>query len=265
MSPSKRNKLLIGVGGVVGVVVVLLLVAPLFINLDSYKPQIASEVKKATGRDLVIDGRIGLSLLPLPSVNVTGVKFFNMPGAKNANMVEIKSVTVRPSLFALIGGNVEVSSVTLVEPKIVLEINAQGRPNWEFAPSVSEAKPAAAKPSSPKPLSLGELDVQDGTLIFSNSKTGQLVTADKANFRASVGSLDGPYGLAGSAIINGQALTVDLDVGAKGSNGLAAKVSLSAPGGKLAFKGNLSELGPAVRVTGNVSLDAQSLAQFIGA
>jgi len=134
MSPSTRKKVLIGAGGVIGVLIVALLVAPSFFDLNQYKPQIVSEVKKATGRDLVIDGPVSLSLLPLPEVSVTGVKFFNVAGAKNPNMVEVKSVTVRPSLLALLVGNIEVSEVTLVEPKIVLEINAEGKPNWEFTP-----------------------------------------------------------------------------------------------------------------------------------
>ena len=64
-------------------------------------------------------------------------------------MVEVKSVTVRSSLLALLVGNIEVSEVTLVEPKIVLEVNAEGKPNWEFAPSVAEAKPAAPSPARP--------------------------------------------------------------------------------------------------------------------
>ena len=86
-----------------------------------------------------------------PSASVSAVKFFNAPGSKNPNMVEVKSVTVTPSLLALLVGDVEVAEVALVEPKIVLEINAEGKPNWEFAPTVDEARPAAAKPSSPKP------------------------------------------------------------------------------------------------------------------
>ena len=137
--------------------------------------------------------------------------------------------------------------MTLVEPKIVLEINAEGKPNWEFAPSVAEAKPAAAKPSSPKPLSLGRLTIENGTLIFSDSKAGLSVVAEKANFTASVGSIDGPYSLAGGATVNGAPLKIDLAVGAKGATGHTADVALEAGGGKLAFKGTLSELGPNAR------------------
>ena len=219
MTPSMRKKLLIGGGSVVGLVVIALVVGPSFVDVNAYKPMIVSEVKAATGRDLVLDGPISLSLLPTPTVSVANVKFANVPGSKNPSMVEMKSVTVKPSILGLLAGRIDVSEVTLLEPKIVLEINAEGKPNWEFTPSVAEAKPVAPKPSSPKPLSLGRLTIENGTLIFSDSKAGLSVVAEKANFSASVAALDGPYALAGSADINGSPLKLDLAVGSKGSDG----------------------------------------------
>jgi uncharacterized protein involved in outer membrane biogenesis len=258
-----RRKLLIGAGAVLGVLIVAALVAPSLIDINRYKPEILAEVKKATGRELVIDGPMALSILPTPTATVAGVKFFNVPGSKNANMVEVKSITVKPALFALLTGNIEVDEVTLVEPKIVLEINAEGKPNWEFAPSVAEARPAAPKPSSPKPLSLGRLTIENGTLIFSDSKAGLSVVAEKANITASVGSIDGPYALAGSATVNDAPLKVDLSVGAKGSDGHSAGIALEAGGGKLGFKGKISELGPNAKLTGVASASADSLTGFI--
>ena len=177
MTPSMRKKLLIGGGSVVGLVVIALVVGPSFVDVNAYKPMIVSEVKAATGRDLVLDGPISLSLLPTPTVSVANVKFANVPGSKNPSMVEMKSVTVKPSILGLLAGRIDVSEVTLLEPKIVLEINAEGKPNWEFTPSVAEAKPVAPKPSSPKPLSLGRLTIENGTLIFSDSKAGLSVVA----------------------------------------------------------------------------------------
>jgi uncharacterized protein involved in outer membrane biogenesis len=262
MTPSTRKKLLIGGGAVVGLLIVALLAAPAFIDVNAYKPEIVAQVKKATGRELVLGGPISLSLLPTPTVRVDGVKFFNVPGSKNPNMVEVKSVTVKPALLPLLVGSIDVSEVILVEPKIVLEINAEGTPNWEFTPSVAEAKPAAAKPGTPKPLSLGRLTIEDGSLIFSDSKAGLSVVAEKANFSASVGSLDGPYSLAGGATINGAPLRIDLSVGAKGAAGHDAEVALQAGGGKLSFKGTLSELGPNARLSGIASSSADSLIAF---
>jgi uncharacterized protein involved in outer membrane biogenesis len=252
---------LIGVGGIVGLLIVALLALPALIDLNARKAEIAAMVKKATGRDLVIDGPIALSILPTPTVTLSGVKFFNVPGSKNPNMVEVKTVTVKPSLGALLTGSLEVSEVTLVEPKIVLEINAEGKPNWEFTPSVAEAKPAAPKPDSPKPLSLGRLSIDNGTLIFSDSKAGISIVAEKANFSASVRSLDGPYSIAGSATINGVPLTLDLSVGARTADGHAVDLALEA-GGKLGFKGKLSELGPNARLTGIASSSSDNLIGF---
>lgn len=263
MTPSTRKKILYGVGGAVGLVVVAALAAPAFFDVNTYKPMIAAEVKKATGRELLIDGPISLSVLPTPSVTANKVVFFNVSGARNPHMVEIKSVTVKPSLFALLGGNVEVSSVTLVEPKIVLEINAEGKPNWEFAPSVAEARPAAPKPASARPVSLGQLNIENGTLIFSNSKAGLSLVADKANITASVGSPEGPFSLAGSASLNGAPMKVDLAVSAKAANGHAMNATLAAGTGKLAFKGTLSELGANARIQGAASASAESLAEFM--
>ncbi|TMJ30736.1 MAG: AsmA family protein, partial [Alphaproteobacteria bacterium] len=263
MTSSTRRKLLIGAGAVLGLLVVALLVAPSFIDLAKYKPLILAEAKKATGRELLIDGPMSLSLLPVPSASVASVKFFNVPGSKNANMVEVKSVTVKPALFALLTGRLEVDEVTLVEPKIVLEINAEGKPNWEFTPSVAEAKPAAPKPSSPMPLSLGRLTIENGTLIFSDSKAGLSVVAEKANVTASVGSIDGPYSLAGSATVNGAPLKIDLAVGAKASDGLATTLALEAGGGKLGFRGKLSELGPNASLSGVATASAESLSGFV--
>jgi uncharacterized protein involved in outer membrane biogenesis len=261
MTSSTRKKLLIGGGGV-GLLIVILLAAPFFINANSYKPEIVAEVKKATGRDLVIDGPIELSLLPVPTATASGVKFFNMLGSQNPNMVEVKSVTVALSLPALLMGSLAVSEVTLVEPKIVLEVNPEGKPNWEFTPSIAEARPAASKPSSPRPLSLGRLTIDNGTLIFSDSKAGLSVVAEKANFSASVGSIDGPYSLAGNATVNGAPSKIDLSVGSKGTSGHSAEIALEAGGGTLSFKGNLSELGPKARLSGLASSSADNLIAF---
>jgi len=261
MTSTTRKRVLIGAGGIVGLLIVALLALPSLIDLNARKPEIAAMVKKATGRDLVLDGPIALSILPTPTVTLSGVKFFNVAGSKNPNMVEVKTVTVKPALGALLTGNLEVSEVTLVEPKIVLEINAEGKPNWEFTPSVAEAKPAAPKPASPKPLSLGRLTIDNGTLIFSDSKAGLSVVAEKANFSASVRSLDGPYSVAGSATINGAPLKLDLSVGAKVADGHAVDVALEA-GGKLAFKGKLSELGANARLTGIASSASDNLIAF---
>lgn len=263
MTPATRKKVLIGAGGVVGVLIVALLIAPFLLDLNGFKPQIAAQVKKATGRDLTIDGPVALSLLPVPSVNVTGIKLSNAPGSRNADMIEVKSVTAKPSLLALLRGDIEMSEVRLVEPRIVLEIDAAGKPNWEFTPSAAEAAPAAPKRDSRLPLALGQLTIENGALVFSDPKAGLSIAAENVTATASVGSTDGPYSMVGAATVNGTPLKLDLGIGARTGDGLPASLALEAGGGKLAFKGTISELGPDAKGTGVASVSAESLSGFV--
>ncbi|WP_296343328.1 AsmA family protein [Reyranella sp.] len=261
MVHDNRKRLLIG-ASIVGLLVAALLALPAFIDANAYKPEIVAQVKRMTGRDITLEGPIRFSLLPTPRVELDGVRFSNLPGSKAPNMMEARSVTVRPSLLPLLVGDVEIAEVTLVEPKIVLEVNTAGKPNWEVAPSVAASMPTVAQPSSPKPSPPGRLTVENGTLTFSDSKAGLSVMAEKANFNVSAGSIDGPYALAGSAVVNDAPLKIDLAVSAKSAAGYAVDVALEAGGGKASFKGSLDELSPAARLSGRASASADNLVAF---
>ena len=80
MTPTTRKRVLIGAGGIVALLVVVLLALPSLIDLNARKPEIVAIVKKVTGRELVLAGPISLSILPTPTVTLSGVKFFNVPG-----------------------------------------------------------------------------------------------------------------------------------------------------------------------------------------
>ncbi len=262
MIPFARNTLLIRAGSIIGVLLVALLAVPYLVDLDAYKPEIAARVKSMTGRDLVIGGPIRFSLLPLPAVTLDEVKFSNARDAKTPYMAEVKKVRVQPSLLALLVARIEISKVTLDEPKIALEVGPEGRPNWDFAPAGAPT-PAHSAPSMP--LSLPRLDITDGTLVFSDAAASLTITADKADLTASVGSLDGPYASSGKAVVNGAPLTFNVVVGARGPKGFDADMSLEAGGGRLSCKGTLSELGPDARLSGRASASADNLVAFVEA
>jgi len=253
MTPSTRKRFLIGAGGFVGLLVVVLLALPSLIDMNAYKPEIVAQAKQATGRELVIDGPISLSLLPMPTVRLDGVRFPNAAGSKNPNMVEAKSIVAQPSLLALLTGRMEASEVTLVEPRIVLEIDAKGRPNWAFGAATGE----------PQALPVKNVAVENGTVMFSDARTGLSITATKANLTASAGSIDGPFSAAGSATVDDAAVKIELSVGAKGPAGYDADVVLEAAGGRLAYRGTLSELGLDARLSGRASASAENLVLFV--
>ena len=61
------------VSGILTLLILVVVVAPFFLDLNDYKGDIAAAVKDATGRDLAIDGDIVVSLVPLPTIRVAAL------------------------------------------------------------------------------------------------------------------------------------------------------------------------------------------------
>ncbi|MGH7124914.1 MAG: AsmA family protein, partial [Stellaceae bacterium] len=59
-----------------------LLLAPQFVDLERYRPQIAERISAWSGRPVTLGGPISLSLLPSPHVSVQDLSVANIPGAQ---------------------------------------------------------------------------------------------------------------------------------------------------------------------------------------
>ena len=255
MALPARNKLLIGAGGFVGLLVAALFALPALLDVNAYKPTLIAGVKQATGRDLAIDGAIRLSLLPLPEVTLGGVRFANVPGAKDPDMVTARSIVVRLSLPALLTGTIAASEATLVAPTFNLEVDAAGQANWVFGPDTGAAGP----------LPVNTFRVDGGTLSYSDARTGLVVAASRLNVAGSVASVAGPVSLAGSTVVADTPIAAHLVLSAKGPAGYTADIAFEAAGGRIAYAGSLSELAPEGRLSGKLSASADNLVGFVEA
>lgn len=248
------RKLCIG-AGLLGLLAAALAAIPSFVDANAFKPEIVAQIKQATGRDVTIDGPIRLSLLPMPEVTLDGLHVSNVTGADTADMVVATSITVRLSLLGLLTGELRPAEVTLVEPRIALQIDASGQPNWQFP----------ATPGS-KPLPLPRIVIENGTLSFRDARSDLSIVAAKATVAASADSIDGPLSLTAGATVNDVPVAIDLAAGpkgaAKGDEGHTIDLTLQAAGGRLSFTGTASKLGPDARLSGKASASADNLVAF---
>src|SRR5215813_2919423 len=129
-----RRKIGLATAAFVGVLALAIALVPYLVNVEAYRPVIIEAVRDATGRELVIDGPVRLRMFPVPGIGAGQVHFSNAVGAKGAQMLDVRWVAVRPAWWALLQGRIEVGTLTLYRPTIVLETDAQGRPNWDFTP-----------------------------------------------------------------------------------------------------------------------------------
>lgn len=250
---------------VIGPLLAAAYVVPRLLDIEGYKPALAEAVRHATGRELVIDGPLKLTLLPVPRVSARSVHFSNAVGGTGAQMVEVRWIGASPSWWALLQGRVEIGRLILYKPVLVLETDADGVPNWEFKPGAG-ARQAAGAPSEGLHLAVGKLDMIDGTLSYTSPLTGKTIKAEQVKATASVGSLNGPFSVDGTATVNGVPLSLAVSVNAPRDDGANdAKLVVKVPSGLLTFDGRTSAIASEATINGNLQVTTGGLTDFIAA
>lgn len=129
---------------------------PSLVQWDGYKPDVTQALQKRLGRQVVLEGPLTLSLLPLPHASIEGVRLANAEGAADADMLKAQRLELRPALLPLLTGRIELASVTLSGALLHLQRLPDGKANWQFTPEAarteggtgsSDASPA--KPHDP--------------------------------------------------------------------------------------------------------------------
>jgi AsmA protein len=154
--PRKRRWLWI-LGGLIMLILLIGLIVPMFINVDKYRPEIEAAISGATGRKVSL-GTIHARLLPSASVVLDGFQLSNPSDFASGNLLSMDQVQAGVSLLPLLHGDIHVTSVTLVRPKLDLLQDENGKTNYTF-PAPADARAAGAHPAtSSSSFSLDSID-----------------------------------------------------------------------------------------------------------
>jgi uncharacterized protein involved in outer membrane biogenesis len=257
-----RTKIGLATAAFLGVLAIVVWQAPRLIDVEAYRPAIIEAVRDATGRELVIDGPVRLRFFPVPGIGAGQVRFANAVGAKGAQMADVRWVAVRPDWRALLQGRIQVGVLTLYRPTIILEADADGVPNWEFAPGAgSKQKPGEA--AAGFHMAVGQLRIVHGTVNFTDPVTKRQLLAEDMTATATVGSFDGPFTVEGSATVNRVPLTLAFAVEAPTAKGHKTKLALEVSSGKLDFEGQISAIRPDADIDGHLAIETGAVTDFI--
>ncbi len=219
-----RKRWLVG-----GTVVVVVLAGAAAVAAFSFDParekdRIVEAVQRATGRRLTLAGPIHIGWGLTPLVEVEDVSLANMPGGSRPQMASAARVEARVELLPFLSHRIEIASVTLVRPDILLETDANGRGNWQFdRPAASSSPGVASEPGGLRmQTQLDSLRVQAGRLTWRNGITGQVQVAEVPNATIDLGA--GPAHMLAVAQIAGT--TAKLDA----TGGTWAQLTGAAPG-----------------------------------
>lgn len=177
-----RHPILKVVLGIAAAIVIVGLIVPFFVNVNSFKPQIESQLSSALGRKVTL-GKLTLSLFS-GSLVANDISIADDAAFSAAPFLEAKSLHVGIHVVPLLMHHqLEVTHLIIDSPAIQLIHAASGK--WNFSSLGGSSPSASSNPSSVPDLSVAELKIQNGRATVSAiPATGKALTYTAINFDA---------------------------------------------------------------------------------
>ena len=179
---------------VILLIVIAAVALPLFINPNDFKPEIQTAVKENTGRDLLIEGDLDLSVFPWIGISTGKLSLSNAQGFPEQTFAEIEESNVKVKLLPLLSKKLEVSRIVLKGLTLNLAKNKQGISNWDDlagAKAEPEADPTKTtttdteKAPSASPLAalaIGGISIEQAKIIWDDQQQGKHTEINDFNF-----------------------------------------------------------------------------------
>lgn len=195
----------------VALIIIAIIAIPFFVDPNDLKPQISEQVQKMTGRDLIIEGDIGLSVFPWVALDLGKVSLSNAEGFRADTFAQVEAAHIRVKLMPLLSKEVEMDTVTLDGLVLNLETNKDGKTNWD---SLTGAPKAEEEPADSKfdlaSVQVSGINLSNANIHWRDDRTGDNYRLDKLN-------------LATGSVVLGKPVAVSTDF-----NIISAKPNLNA-------------------------------------
>jgi AsmA family protein len=211
MTKRKRHAF-IWVGSIFGIIAIATAIFISTLDQNKAKKYISAGVSKATGRQLSINGDLKLDLGWISRVSASQIQFENAQWSKHPQMVEVGLVDVQIDLWQLLSEfRLVLPTVTISQPKVILEKNAEGSANWEFRAATAVTEPVVPEQRTEFPV-IEKLIVKDGTFLFDDQETNNQLELKLTQAEAA-GFLEEPVKLKAEGTYQKLPLTLSLDGG----------------------------------------------------
>jgi len=235
---ARNRTLLMILGGVLALIVVAVLAIPLFLNADSFRARIETELTTSLGRKVTL-GKLDLSVWS-GSLVAQNATLADDPAFGNQPFLQAESVKINVAMLPLIlSRQVHITGFAIETPKINLIRHANGIWNYSTIGAASAKQPSSGDgASSMTGVTVGSIRVSNGQLsVSTESAPGSPATPkrtyDQVNLEAKNFAFSKPFPFTVSAHLPGDG-TVTLNGNAGPVN--PADASLTPFGAKLEIK-----------------------------
>lgn len=198
---------------IVGVLIVLILVAPFLIPVNQFRPTIEQEASTALGRKVQL-GDLSLSLIS-GSLSAANLSIGDDPKFSSSPFLTAKSLNVGVEILPLIfSKSLRITGVTIDTPQVILLHNPAGV--WNFSSlgeTSAKAEAKAAPPQKATPatntaaeLSIAKLELKNGSIVVGETNSQRRSSYNNLNITASNVSMTSQFPVT---------VTADLPAGGK--------------------------------------------------
>jgi AsmA protein len=161
------KRLLVISGIIVVVLLLIVVVVPLFINVDSFRPDLEKKLSAALNRNVQI-GKLDASILS-GGASASEISIADDPAFDKGPFLRASSVKIGVELMPLIfSKQLKVTGITVQKPEITLLKNAAGK--WNYSTLGATAKKTSETESKPGlQISVAKFQIVDGTVRVGQS------------------------------------------------------------------------------------------------
>jgi uncharacterized protein involved in outer membrane biogenesis len=153
---AKKKKVLFVLGGGAVALVLAAVVFTLTFDINSYRPRIEAAVSGATGLEVRINGKMGLSFFPF-GISAKDIHVAN----RGDEIISLEDLKLGAEFIPLLNRQLKVTRCELVKPAVTIVKGADGKYNFE-----TKEQPGAA-------FNLNDFKLSNGTLVYLDRKTGE--------------------------------------------------------------------------------------------
>ena len=221
--------------GAIALFIVSAVAFRLFFDPNDFRDKIESAVYESTGRELTIEGDVGLQFFPWLAVEIGRTRLGNAPGYGDEAFAEFESaqlsVLVMPLLF---GQELTIGTVAIDGFSLDLRVDKQGRRNWsDFlsgdAPAAVSSEPPTGPPGRAS-LEISGVDISNASISYRHEPRGDRYALTDVSLKL------GRINESGDEIPVEGGLTFDVQpAGYSGTIELATSIGFDASSGTVAF------------------------------
>lgn len=249
----KRLGIVIGV--VIAAGVAMLSAASFLVSAEAAREAVKAQIRAVTGLDPVLRGPVELSLFPSGTVTLGDVVLGEADGE---TPLAAERLIAQLRFLPLLMGRIEIASIALDHPHILVAIGADGRSNW--SPLLASLAHALAPTDRTAPFT--EIRIENGAITVRDDGHDLVENLSKVQLSLAWPSISRTFGAAGTFWWRNEPVEASVAISdflaALSGDSSGLKLRLSGAPLKLAFEGIVNDT-PSFKVDGTLSAEAPSL------